>query len=170
MGRDTGLRFDACCFHHIGIARIFVGMSDESDFPLAVEQIRHYFHVRSLPEVVSVYLFGSEARGQAHRESDVDVAVLLDRSRVPRAADRAERRVRLGADLIAAAGRNDIDLVMLNDVPPGLGRAVILAGTRIFCADPELDHAFRRDVQLRAADLDPFLTKMRRLKLKALRS
>jgi predicted nucleotidyltransferase len=110
-------------------------------------------------------LFGSEARGEANRESDVDVAVLLDRSRVPRAEDRAERRVRLGADLIAAAGRNDIDVVMLNDVPPGLGRAVVLAGTRIFCADAELDHAFRRDVQLRAADLDPFLAKMRRLKL-----
>jgi uncharacterized protein len=154
----------------MGNVRIFVGMPDKPGSPLAVEQIRHYFHVRSLPEVVSVYLFGSEARGEAHRESDVDVAVLLDRSRVPRAEDRAERRVRLGADLIAAAGRNEIDLVMLNDVPPGLGRAVILTGTRIFCADPELDHAFRRDVQLRAADLDPFLTRMRKLKLKALRS
>ena len=29
--------------------------------------------------VVAVYLFGSHAAGRAHRESDVDIGVLLDR-------------------------------------------------------------------------------------------
>jgi hypothetical protein len=36
---------------------------------------------------------------------------------------------------------------------------------RVFCADPEQDHALVRDVQLRAADLDPFPRRIRRLKL-----
>jgi predicted nucleotidyltransferase len=31
-------------------------------------------------EVVAAYLFGSHASGRAHRESDVDVGVLLDRA------------------------------------------------------------------------------------------
>jgi hypothetical protein len=36
------------------------------------------------------------------------------------------------------------------------------------CSDPEADHAFRRDSQLRAADLEPFLRRARALKLEAL--
>ena len=43
-----------------------------------------------------------------------------------------------------------------------LGRRII-RGEQVYCADREADHSFRRDVQLRAADLDPFLRKMRRL-------
>ena len=35
-------------------------------------------------------------------------------------------------------------------------------------ADAELEHAFRRDAQLRAADVAPFLRRTRRLKLEAL--
>jgi hypothetical protein len=36
------------------------------------------------------------------------------------------------------------------------------------CFDPEADHTFVRDVQLRAADLEPFLQRVRRVKLEAL--
>jgi hypothetical protein len=53
VAADTGLRIDACRFHHIEKnVRIFVDMPDEPDLSSAVERIRHYFHVRSLPEVV----------------------------------------------------------------------------------------------------------------------
>jgi hypothetical protein len=41
-------------------------------------------------------------------------------------------------------------------------------GRRLLCVDAEADHAFVRDVQLRAADLEPFLRRTRRLKLQAL--
>lgn len=115
-----------------------------------------------------VYLYGSAARGQEHSQSDVDVAVLLDRACFPSREQRADERVRLTAELIHALARNDVDLVVLNDVPPGLGRHAITAGVRVYVADHEADHAFCRDVQLRAADLDPFLRRMRQIKLKAL--
>ena len=78
--------------------------------------------------------------------------------------------MRLTSELIHALARNDVDLVVLNDVPPGLGRHAITAGVRVYVADHEADHAFCRDVQLRAADLDPFLRRMRQIKLKALAS
>lgn len=119
--------------------------------------------------VVSVYLFGSHAAGRAHAESDVDVGVLLDRTMYPSARDRFEQRLRLTGDLGAALGRGEIDLVILNDAPPTLARRVVTAGRRLFCSDPEADHRFVRDVQLRAADLAPFLQKMGRLKLDAIR-
>ena len=53
---------------------------------------------------------------------------------------------------------------------PGIAtRRLVTTGERVFCSDPEQDHAFVRDVQLRAADLDPFLRRTRRLKVAAVR-
>lgn len=51
----------------------------------------------------------------------------------------------------------------------GCGRCSVAArrivGTcvRVYCGNGQLEHAFRRDVQLRAADLEPFINRMRRL-------
>ncbi|MGA7617260.1 MAG: nucleotidyltransferase domain-containing protein [Thermoanaerobaculia bacterium] len=117
--------------------------------------------------IISVYLFGSHARGEAHPESDVDLAVLLDRNVHPRSEDRFERRLRL-VSLLSAAGEAPVDLVILNDAPPSLGRAIAIGGELLFCSDPERNHSWVRDIQLIAADLDPFLDRMRRIKLEAL--
>jgi len=120
------------------------------------------------PGVVSAYLFGSQAEGRAHRESDVDVGALVDHRVYPTEHDRFELRLRLGSCLEAALGGRQADLVVLNDAPPGLGRHIVTSGRRVHCADLDLDHAFVRDVQLRAADLEPFLRRMRRIKLAAI--
>lgn len=117
--------------------------------------------------VISAYLFGSHASGRQHRESDVDVAVLFDRAAIPSSANRFERRVLLLSGLIAALRQNAVDLIVLNDVPPQLARTAI-AGHRVFCADPEGDHAFLRTTLIRAADLEPFLRRVRRVKLNAI--
>ena len=119
--------------------------------------------------VASAYLFGSHAEGRAHRESDVDVAVLLDWKAFPTADQRFDARVRLTAELIGALHHNEVDLIVLNDVPPTLGRKVVFDGVRVFRGDPELDHAYVRDVQLRAADLDIWLRRVRRRTLEAIR-
>ena len=120
------------------------------------------------PEVVSVYLFGSHAEGRTHNQSDVDLGVLLDINRMPTARERFEARVKLGSELSSVLGENQIDLLILNDIPPLLGRKIVCAGIQIFCSAPEEDLAFVRDVQLKAADLQPFLQRMRKLKLEAL--
>jgi len=56
--------------------------------------------------------------------------------------------------------------------PAGLASACLFgshaAGRRLSCADAEIDHAFVRDVQLRAADIESFLRRARRLKLSTL--
>jgi uncharacterized protein len=122
----------------------------------------------ALEGVVSLLVFGSHARGGAHRESDLDLAVLLDRSRFPSSRDRLAARITLAAELIRITGRNDVDLVVLNDAPPGLGRAILEEGRLLWTTDEEAHFAFALDVRLRAADLDPFLRRMQRLKLEAL--
>ena len=118
--------------------------------------------------VISAYLFGSHAEHRAHRESDVDVGVLLDHAAFPSEEARFNERVRLSAWLGVELRVSVVDVVILNDAPPGLGSRIVTRGVAVYCASPEVAHAFRRDVQLRAADLEPFLRRMRRLKLTAL--
>jgi predicted nucleotidyltransferase len=119
-------------------------------------------------DVAAAYVFGSQAEGRAHRESDVDVGVLLRHEHHPTARARFETSVRLGAWLAAGLHQPLVDLGVLNDAPPGLAAHVATRGVPVYVADAELEHAFRRDAQLRAADLAPFLRRTRRLKLDAL--
>jgi predicted nucleotidyltransferase len=120
------------------------------------------------PGVIAAYLFGSHARESAHRESDVDVGVVLDYGVHATRASRFEERIRLASELIGELHVNAVDLVVLNDAPPLLARRVLLEGRQVYCADADADRDFRRDTLFRAADLEPFLARMRALKLAAL--
>lgn len=122
-----------------------------------------------VPGVGAAFLFGSHAEGRAHRESDVDVAVLLDWTTYPTARDRFEARLRLGGWLAAELSAPLVDVVILNDAPPLLARRIVTRGQRLACVDPAAAHAFVRDVQLRAADLEPFVRRARTVMLQALR-
>ena len=117
--------------------------------------------------VVSVYLFGSRAEGRAHAQSDVDVGILLPRDPPTTERERFDLRVQITAWLIGRLRRGDVDVVILNDVPPQSGRRIVTTGRRVLCDDAAADHALVRDVQLRAADLEPFLRRTRRVKLAA---
>ena len=118
--------------------------------------------------IISAYLFGSHAEHRAHRESDVDVGILVDRTVYPSEETRFNERVRLSAWLVAELRVSVVDVVVVNDAPPGLASRIVTKGVAVYCASPEVDHAFRRDAQLRAADLEPFLRRMRQLKLASL--
>ena len=86
--------------------------------PAQVEEpLRSYFPAPHGAAVVAAWLFGSHGEKRAHLESDVDVGVLLDRRLLPTAAQRFDLRLRLTSDLIHALGRNEVDLVVLNDAP-----------------------------------------------------
>src|SRR3954451_25233909 len=93
-----------------------------------LDALKSYFEDHPDLGVASVYLFGSHAGGRDHRESDVDVGVLLDWDRHPSSQGRFETRIRLGSDLISVVGCNEVDVVILNDAPPLLGRKIIYDG------------------------------------------
>lgn len=127
------------------------------------------FLATEAPESVAVvYLFGGHAEGRAHRDSDVDLGVVLRYDRSASAAARFEEGVRLAPRLTDTLGGMAVDLVVLNDAPPGLAARVATRGRVLYCADADAEHAFRRDAQLRAADLEPFLRRTRGIKLEAL--
>jgi predicted nucleotidyltransferase len=113
--------------------------------------------------LVSAYVFVSAAEGRLHASSDLDVGVLFDYRTIPTTKDRFEAQLDLRRHLSPAVIGRELDVVVLNDVSPLLGRRIGGEGIRVYCADDPADHAFRRDVQLRAADLEPFIVRMRRL-------
>lgn len=118
-----------------------------------------FFLERGAPEgILSVYLYAEAGDGGTPRDSDLDVAVLVDPARYPSKRDRGQLRLTLASDLIHALRDNHVDLLILNDSPPGLGKRVVTGWPRVYCADPDTDHAFVRDVQLQAADLELFPT------------
>ena len=121
--------------------------------------LKRYFEDHPDLGVASAYLFGSHAEGRSHRESDVDVGVLLQWESHPTQGERSDVRIRSSSDLTAVLDQNQIDIVILNDAPPLLGRKIIYDGVRVFCGDSETDHSYVRDIQIRAADLEPWLRK-----------
>lgn len=136
----------------------------------AIDRVAAFFDRGTYPAVISVYFFGSRAEGREHRESDLDLGLLLDRSAAPTRRERFDIGVRLVSALQAEAATGELDLVVLNDAPPLFARRIVTEGRRVYCRDSEIDHAFVRDVQLRAADLRPFLERMQAIKLEALAS
>jgi predicted nucleotidyltransferase len=139
-----------------------------SDDSASIERARVMLASMAFPGLVSAYVFGSVAAGRAHAESDLDLGVLLDHHTYPEARARFEAQLELRRHLSPASVGREVDLVVLNDASPVLGRRIVASGVRAFCADARADHAFQRDVQLRAADLDPFLRRMRQTLLASL--
>jgi len=86
------------------------------------------------PEILEAYLFGSQARGDAMAHSDIDIAVYVDRERLP-AAPLGYYAADLITDLMSALGRNEIDVVVLNDAPPLLYHRVLRDGERLLSRD-----------------------------------
>ena len=85
------------------------------------------------PEVLAVYLFGSNAEGRARGTSDYDLAVVSARKRSARS-----RRLDILADL-AQAGIDDVDLVFLDGSNLVLSHEAVRANQLVF-SRPEFDH------------------------------
>lgn len=95
-----------------------------------VELVRAALEPRA--EVLEAYVFGSVARGDAQAHSDLDVAVYVDPgSPAPAFGHAAE----LGAVLMSALGRSDVDLVLLNQATPLLYHRVLKDGVRVLSRD-----------------------------------
>ena len=133
-----------------------------------LELLRDYLPALHPSGVAAAYLFGSHAEGRAHAESDFDLGVLFDFQALPSRKARFDRSLELSSSLATALHTDRVDLIILNDAPPGLGARIVGEGERVYVSDPEAEHAFRRDVQLRAADLIPFIARTSRLKLESL--
>jgi predicted nucleotidyltransferase len=82
-----------------------------------------------VPEATTVYLFGSEASGQASASSDLDLAVLAAESIAP-------ARIAKAREALAEAVRRDVDLIDLTRASTVMRAQVVSRGTILRDADP----------------------------------
>lgn len=115
-----------------------------------------YLENRGGEGVLSLYVYGDGGEAGTLRDSDLEIAVLLDADVFSDRRSRTQLRLSLASDLIRSLRDRHVDVVILNDAPPSLGRKIVTGWPRVFCADPEADHSFVRDVQLQAADMELF--------------
>lgn len=117
-------------------------------------------------DVAFAYLFGSEAKGNAGPESDVDVAVHLgtDRERVfstvragseegSQSVRRKEAALELEGALERDLGRR-VQVVVLEDAPLGLAHNVLSTGLLVFCRDDDARRRFFVDHCRRYFDME----------------
>lgn len=105
----------------------------KSDLPIEFEPYHtvlvNYF--TAMAEVQFACVYGSHARGQANSLSDIDIAVLMDNT-----LDRKQYidiRLKMIGDLSALLKNDEVDVVVLNEVPLALRYRVIRDGAVIYC-------------------------------------
>lgn len=86
--------------------------------------------LESDPRIAYALLFGSAARGRAHANSDLDVAIGIASGPPFSVSDIGE----LTASLESASGR-PVDLLLLDEAPPGLAYRVFRDGVRLMVRD-----------------------------------
>jgi len=114
---------------------------------------------QSIPDLIVLYRFGSQAKGTARRDSDMDLAVLA-RDPIPNL-----RRFELARDL-AIQLHCDVDLVDLRSASPVMRMQVLSTGT---CLDAQ-DELARREFEMYAYADYARLNEERREILKRIRA
>lgn len=81
-------------------------------------------------DIISLYLFGSYAEGKQTPVSDIDLAVLLDRD-FPQNSY-FEKKLTLLSTMTSLLKTDEVDLVILNHVPPALSYRILSKGRLLF--------------------------------------
>jgi len=115
------------------------------------ERIVRYFSGRD--EVVSLYLFGSSAKRRKTKESDIDIAVLIDESGL-----KTKDLERFRKKYYAASPRfslRPVDIVILNTAPPFLKYQVLRKGRVLFDRERKLRVRFTEKAITEYLDYKP---------------
>jgi predicted nucleotidyltransferase len=119
--------------------------ADRPDPAVDVERVRAA--IADHPVRLAV-LFGSQVTDGVDANSDVDIAVEFR----PTVDDRGQALLSLLADLSVALDRNDIDLAVVDDLAPRVGRAAFTHGTLLMGSGERADSLRRRFEERVTAD------------------
>jgi predicted nucleotidyltransferase len=95
--------------------------------------------LRDFPRAQAIYLFGSYARGDQHKGSDVDVAVLLP---VDVALAAGDLRLSDAALNLSKLTKKDVDLVNLRHVSTVFQNQIIQTGKLLYTGDESARQEF----------------------------
>ena len=119
-----------------------------------ITRLKNYY--KEKPEIIAVYLFGSQATDKTGRSSDVDIGILLD------TIDRAtaiEKRNQYMVDL-ANILRKEIHPVILNSASEELMRQIFAKGKCILVKDQKKLSLFKMTMFARIADFGYYRNQM----------
>ncbi|MGA1840069.1 MAG: type VII toxin-antitoxin system MntA family adenylyltransferase antitoxin [bacterium] len=127
------------------------------DIELLKEKIKNYF--KSKNGIITVYLFGSNAKGKEYHSSDIDIGILLDRNFF----EYQEYKKTIIKKSIVELGRilrNDIHPVILNSAGEELLRQIFSNGECLLINDPEESSRFKMVMFPRITDFAYYRDKM----------
>lgn len=93
-----------------------------------VDRIIRYF--KGTDEVSALYVFGSAGKGKTTGESDIDIAVLIDESKLQRKNFELLKRKYYAAS--PTFSMRPVDIVILNTAPPFLKHQILKTGRILF--------------------------------------
>ena len=108
--------------------------------------------------VAAVYLFGSQARGNARPDSDIDLGLLYVE---PPAGTLLDQPFLLESELSAALGR-PVQCVVMNLAAPDLVHRILRDQQLLLDRDPSLRVRFEVAARNRYFDVKPFLDRYRK--------
>ena len=124
----------------------------------------------SLPEVRLAYLFGSRANGRARSDSDLDVAVLVNKEGAA-GASRVKQTLRLLAGRLSGEIPSTLlDIVLLNHAPALLRHRVVRDGLVLFARDEVERVRFESQTIREYCDMEPMLAEHRRRRIARLKT
>lgn len=116
--------------------------------------LKNFF--KDKPEVIAVYIFGSQATGKTGRLSDVDIGILLDTSeRVAQVEKRNQYMVELANIL-----RKEIHPIILNSAGEELMRQIFTKGKCLLVKDQKKLSLFKMTMFARIADFGYYRSQM----------
>ncbi|MBM4140194.1 MAG: nucleotidyltransferase domain-containing protein [Nitrospira sp.] len=93
-----------------------------------IKRIIHYF--KALDEVSALYVFGSYPKERKTKESDIDIAVLIDESKLKKKDFELLKKKYYAAS--PSFSMRPVDIVILNTAPPFLKYQVLKTGRVLF--------------------------------------
>jgi len=128
-------------------------MKNRPEFNIIRKKLKHYFTKKE--EILFAFLFGSIANDKTTGISDIDIAVMLNESKIDKTKNPYGYKAELLAKLISVLSFDDIDLIILNDAPLLLKHRIVQSGREIYTKDEKLSAEFCVKVMEQYLDLKP---------------
>jgi len=128
-------------------------MKNRPEFNIIRKKLKHYFTKKE--EILFAFLFGSIANDKTTGISDIDIAVMLNESKIDKTKNPYGYKAELLAKLISVLSFDDIDLIILNDAPLLLKHRIVQSGREIYTKDEKLSAEFCVKVMEQFLDLKP---------------
>jgi hypothetical protein len=123
-------------------------------------------HAKGHDEILAVYLFGSYARNEAGSLSDIDIACLIDSTKVKVNFD---FELKLLSDINDLFQTDEVTLVVLNNAPLTIQYGVISDSKLIFCRDEGKRQEFENRIVMIYLDFSYYLKEYDRELLRQLK-